>query len=114
MDNAIRSLEIHGEMRRNIFLILKESINNIFKHSGANKVLIRINAATTGLSMHIIDNGKGINPEKLSSTGNGLKNLQTRAANLGGIISFENQIGGGLHVSFHMPDYNESVIATPN
>jgi signal transduction histidine kinase/ligand-binding sensor domain-containing protein len=114
MENAIRSLEIHGEMRRNIFLILKESINNIFKHSGANKVLIRINAATTGLSMHIIDNGKGINPEKLSSTGNGLKNLQTRATILGGAISFEDNMGGGLQVSFHMPDYNESVIATPN
>jgi hypothetical protein len=113
-ENAIRGLEIHGEMRRNIFLILKESINNIFKHSGASRAIIRINAASTGLSMEIIDNGKGIDPEKTSSTGNGLRNLQTRATNLGGKISFENNIAGGLNVSFNMPDYNESAIATQN
>jgi signal transduction histidine kinase len=113
-ENAIRGLEIHGEMRRNIFLILKESINNIFKHSGASRAIIRINAASTGLSMEIIDNGKGIDPDKTSSTGNGLRNLQTRATNLGGKISFENNIAGGLNVSFNMPDYNESAIATQN
>ena len=113
-ENAIRGLEIHGEMRRNIFLILKESINNIFKHSGASRAIIRINAASTGLSMEIIDNGKGIDPDKLSSTGNGLRNLQTRATNLGGKISFENNIAGGLNVFFNMPDYNESAIATQN
>jgi len=100
-------IEIQGEVRRNIFLILKESIHNVFKHSGADSAEIRIHANESGFDLWISDNGKGMDPG-IETIGNGLKNMKARALNLGGTIEFESENGFQTH--FHLPLYNERVI----
>ena len=83
---------ISGVKRRNIFLVLKESINNVMKHAAATEVTISIQF-NHHMIIEISDNGKGINPEQLNQFGNGLKNMQRRMESIGGSFSIYNNQG---------------------
>jgi two-component system, NarL family, sensor histidine kinase UhpB len=72
-------------LRRNAFLIFKESVYNVLKHSGATKVQIRFEVNPNKLLLHIADNGKGFALQQ-STNRNGLKNLHSRAEAVGGSI----------------------------
>ncbi len=81
-------LEVSGVKRRNIFLVLKESINNVMKHSGANEVAVDVHFTNNNrLIVEIADNGKGIDAEKLNQFGNGLKNMKRRMESIGGAFT---------------------------
>ncbi len=103
VDPEIESIEVSGELRRNIFLILKESTHNIFKHSGATHAYIKILFLPSGLAMEIKDNGKGANLGE-QKIGNGLKNMKNRALAIGGKIEFKSE--NGFQVNFQRLDYN--------
>jgi signal transduction histidine kinase/ligand-binding sensor domain-containing protein len=96
----IPDLEISGESRRNIFLIVKEAIHNIIKHSGANKVNINI-ACDEQLIISVSDNGKGIHIDENMNTGNGLKNMKHRVQQLNGKLFIENH--EGFTLTFEIP-----------
>jgi signal transduction histidine kinase len=83
---------LEGVVRRNIYLTVKEAINNIVKHSGAKKVAVNVNGAT-GLLINIADNGKGIDISNPNSLGNGLKNMKKRMEDIGGKFTIENNNG---------------------
>jgi signal transduction histidine kinase len=106
IDN-IPILPVSGEIRRNIFLVVKESINNIIKHSGATAVTMKFWISTEGFHFTIHDNGKGINLEKLRQFGNGLKNMKKRMDDSGIEFSIENN-SGTLITLFRKTPINDS------
>lgn len=87
------NLEVVGEIRRNVFLVVKEALNNILKHSKATEVDINLVRNETELSLYIQDNGVGIDLEKLRQFGNGLRNMKKRMADVGIEFSIENKNG---------------------
>jgi signal transduction histidine kinase len=97
----IPDTDVSGVKRRNIFLVLKESINNVMKHAKATQVEINIGFAGNTMLIEIADNGKGIDPEKLNQFGNGLKNMQRRMEGIGGSFSILNN--NGTTVKLEMP-----------
>jgi signal transduction histidine kinase len=82
--DTIPALPIKGEVRRNIFLIVKEALHNVVKHAQATSVSIQIKIDANSINLLIQDNGVGINPEKIRQFGNGLKNMQKRMESIGG------------------------------
>lgn len=98
--DQIPSIEITGDKRRNIFLSVKETLNNTLKHAQATKVTIdfEINAR---LIIRMSDNGKGIDLENLRRFGNGLKNIARRMESIGGSYSIENK--GGTVTTLSLP-----------
>jgi len=84
--------EISGEKRRNIFLSIKESLNNALKHSQASAIRINV-SVNDQLIIEIFDNGVGINMEKLRKFGNGLNNMKKRMASIEGEFFIENKEG---------------------
>lgn len=64
--------------RREVYLIFKEAINNIARHSEATEVKFLAEISDKNLIISILDNGKGFNEEAIRK-GNGLENLQKRA-----------------------------------
>lgn len=101
----IPQVEISGVKRRNIFLVVKESINNILKHARATKVEIVV-SYNLNLEIKIIDNGKGIDKEKLNEFGNGLKNMQRRMENIGGTFTIASENGTTVILNLPMNDSN--------
>jgi signal transduction histidine kinase len=97
----IPPVEVTGEKRRNIFLTVKETLNNILKHSGASKVHIefRLQEEEDGLTLLIQDNGKGIDLENVRAFGNGLKNMRKRMQSSD--CSFDIENNGGTLVTLH-------------
>ncbi len=80
MDSKLISKELSMEKRKNMYLIFKEIIHNILKHSEAEEVWINISNEDGKLFMSIKDNGNGFDPDKLNkSGGNGLKSMKKRA-----------------------------------
>ncbi|MBL7747616.1 MAG: sensor histidine kinase [Chitinophagaceae bacterium] len=88
----IPSKELGGDKRRNIFLCVKESLNNALKHSKASVLTITIET-NDKLKIIIHDNGPGIDLQKLRQFGNGLKNITRRMESIGGSFTIENKNG---------------------
>ncbi len=78
------------EQEINIYRIIQECINNIIKHSAAEKAMVTAQKWNAELLLEISDNGKGFNFEaaKLESKGFGLKSLNNRVSFLGGNLEF--------------------------
>jgi signal transduction histidine kinase len=89
----IPAAEISGEKRRNIYLSIKETLNNMMKYSKATELWINVNIVLNNLEITVQDNGIGINKEKLREFGNGLINMKKRMENIGGTYSIENRNG---------------------
>lgn len=87
------NIEVIGEIRRNVFLVVKEALNNILKHAKATEVSIKLIRVEDGLTLYIHDNGKGIDLDKLRQFGNGLKNMKKRMADIHVDFSIENNNG---------------------
>lgn len=82
-------------LRQNIYLIFKESINNIVKHANASYVLVEIVNDSRQFKMIITDNGKGFSLPQ-NQRGNGLRNMDRRAHAIHGLIEFTTQSGTQL------------------
>ena len=86
-------LVVSGVIRRNVFLVVKEALNNIVKHAAATEVNIILGNEENGISLIIHDNGKGINTDNIPRFGNGLKNMKKRMEDLGIDFKIENKNG---------------------
>lgn len=84
--------EISGEKRRNVFLSVKEALNNVLKHSQGSVVTISVKAGDQ-LVIEIIDDGVGIDMDKLRKFGNGLNNMKRRMASIDGQFDIANHQG---------------------
>lgn len=99
--DSIPSVEMTGEKRRNIFLSVKESLNNILKHAQATEVTVSITINPKKLIIKVSDNGVGIDTEKLRRFGNGLSNMKRRMESINGEFNAENN--GGSIITFTSP-----------
>lgn len=86
---------ISQQRRRNIFLVYKESLNNILKHSGAAQVHIKTSLDGNTLQIRISDNGKGFDTEHARRSGNGLRNMHKRMQDAGGSYEIRSEKGNG-------------------
>lgn len=107
----IPNIRITGDSRRQILLLIKETLHNIIKHARASKVNINI-SAVNDLVIRIADNGIGIeNSAENTYRGNGLRNMQQRTGVLQGTMQVLKQ--GGTTLIFSIPLatlYNKSAI----
>ena len=94
-----QSVPMTMELKRNLYLICKETFNNIVKHAHANKVFMRMNVNDRLLELHISDDGKGFDLTQVS-TGNGLLNLKNRANEIDGVLTIDSHPGTGTSVFF--------------
>jgi signal transduction histidine kinase len=88
----IEPTEVTGDKRRNLFLCVKETLNNALKHSGASEIRIDFEIDNK-LLIRIADNGVGIDLQRIRQFGNGLKNITRRMESIGGSYKIENDSG---------------------
>ena len=90
-------------VRRNLFLAVKESLNNVLRHSVATEVTLRIQRLGGELMLSIEDNGKGFVPEQADEQRNGLSNMKDRATDANGSCQIISKPGDGCRVEFRIP-----------
>ena len=87
-----------------LYRVIQESVNNVIKHSEANRLDISFINDTDGVSVTVEDNGKGFNTTNTSHfAGIGLKNMKTRIEYLRGTIEWNSGEGNGTLVAIHIP-----------
>ncbi len=94
---------LSAEARRNIFLTMKEAINNVVKHSGATSVELHCRVSDHEVEFSIQDNGRGFIIEELSGRGNGLLNMKKRIEDINGSFQIESQPGCGTRIRLTVP-----------
>jgi ligand-binding sensor domain-containing protein len=93
--------ELSLDQRRQIYLICKEAINNIARHSGASMAALRIELRNDHLRADIEDNGCGI--QVRSSFGLGMQSMQLRATRLGGTVELGRNDAVGVRITLSVP-----------
>ncbi len=74
----ITNFKLSLEIRQNLYLIIKEAVNNALKYSNCKNIFININMFNKKLVVEVIDDGIGLN-EDAYAKGNGLFNMKRRA-----------------------------------
>ncbi len=102
--NAITNVparNIELEVKKNIYLLFKEAINNVVKHAQASQVQIQFKYHLRKLQISIADNGKGFDAN-LIIKGNGLDSMHHRIKQLNGKIEFIQNQPKGTIVKFEL------------
>ncbi|MBE7176956.1 MAG: hypothetical protein INR69_11145 [Mucilaginibacter polytrichastri] len=100
-DEHMGNSTLNMDARRNLFLIFKETLNNIAKHSDATHVSIRFELDHHRLTLTVKDNGRGFS--KPASGGNGLQNMEKRALSLRGSFRYRSTPGVGTETVLKVP-----------
>ncbi len=99
----VLSRELSTDLRHNLFLVVKESLHNIVKHSAATEVWLRVAFTPSALDLAIEDNGCGFGHAPDDALADGLRNMKQRMADIGGQCRVESQAGQGTKVFIHLP-----------
>ena len=94
-------------IRRNVMLLVKESLYNSSKYARAQNMLIRALTDKSSLILTMRDDGCGFDnsPDAIanSETGRGLKNMERRAKLLGADLSIDSTPGEGIEILLTIP-----------
>ena len=96
-------LPLSAEFRHNLFLTVKEALNNIAKHSGASEAHIHLGLKPSGLEIVIEDNGAGFPAETANFSRNGLSNMKERIAEVGGTFEVFSRPNHGTRICLRVP-----------
>ena len=97
---GLEPLIVSTQLELHFIRILHESLSNVLRHSKASCVYVRLQGDRNQLCMEIHDDGRGFDPEDVSSEHLGLRIMRERAESLGGELAIEssNGIGTTIHV----------------
>jgi ligand-binding sensor domain-containing protein/anti-sigma regulatory factor (Ser/Thr protein kinase) len=100
-EEAALKQKLAMESMKNIYLIVKEAMNNAIRHSDCHKLKVAVKSQAGSLEISVFDDGKGFDPQ-LVRTGNGLFNMESRAKEMKGSVRIlsENQY---TEVVFRVP-----------
>ena len=107
------TLEVEGtcviptDVKIAFYRIAQEALNNIAKHSGANRAQITLHCEPHQVSMHIIDNGHGFDSTQGTPGSFGLGNMNERANNIGALLKIESKVGEGTEITVAWHDNAE-------
>jgi ligand-binding sensor domain-containing protein/two-component sensor histidine kinase len=97
-----RELKLGADVRRDVFLIFKEAVNNAVRHSGCANAAISLGIETGMLALVITDDGKGLGSVE-DDEGQGISGMRRRAENFGGKLDIISHGGEGTTVRLLVP-----------
>lgn len=105
----VSSRRIGSEARRQLFLVFKEAVTNVVRHSGCKSATLRLAIEGSMATLEVADDGRGFESEPahdLSSSlrrGRGLLSMQVRAGQMGGKLTVTSSPGEGVRLVLTLP-----------
>jgi signal transduction histidine kinase len=105
IDSPVNYYVLATEEKRNVYLVLKEAMNNCIKYSGCKNIQLLAEKRGNFLVIALMDDGKGFtyNGDNLKTSavdsGNGLKNMQMRCDEIGWELRINSIVGKGTTIS---------------
>ena len=107
IENNHEHYNLDNMIKEYCFLIYREALNNIVKHTNATQVSVKLmQTQPEWLQIEITDNGKGFDLESVEDIGHGLVLIQDRTRDIGGSLSIKSIPGEGTCVYIKVP-YND-------
>jgi signal transduction histidine kinase len=100
------------DLRRDLYLVFKEAVNNAARHSKCSTVAIALRATASELSLEVTDDGVGFDLAH-GTEGNGLGSMRRRAGRLGASLDVVSARGAGTSVRLRMPIRESAAAAHP-
>ena len=94
---GMEDIEVGADVRRHIYLVFKEALNNVVRHSSATHVEIQLELTGAELVLTVRDDGRGFDPAA-ATDGHGLRSLAARATKAGGTLEIRSEPGQGTTV----------------
>ena len=95
--------ELPLETKRNLYLIFKELVANVVKHSKASHCQVHLQWANGQVALLVADDGIGIKPGNEAADRSGLSNLQSRARKMKAFLYFQDNGEKGTAVRVIVP-----------
>jgi signal transduction histidine kinase/ligand-binding sensor domain-containing protein len=100
--DKVTGVTVNGEKRRQVYLLIKEVLNNIIKHSCAANAFLDIRVNKNKLYISIRDDGRGFLPDIHNHETMGIRNIYDRAKKLNADLKINTGEGKGTTISFTM------------
>ena len=94
----LKQIKLSMEQRKNIYLILKEAINNAIKYSNCKHLFITSELQNKQLCLYVTDDGQGFETQ-YAHKGNGLTNMSQRAHEMHAHLEIKSKLNEGTSVS---------------
>jgi signal transduction histidine kinase len=103
VDPAVSPVTLTLPQKRTLLMVIKETLNNIVKHSEATEVVLQVKWQAQKLLVVVTDNGKGFDQASLDPGRSGLVNMSQRMTELGGTCVMTTAPGKGCRTEFSIP-----------
>jgi signal transduction histidine kinase/ligand-binding sensor domain-containing protein len=100
------NLALQSDIRRQVFLIFKEAVNNVSRHARCTSAEVDVAVEKGELSFRLRDDGIGFaagTPGNGQISGHGLNSMKERAAKLGGTLEITSRTGEGTSLFLRVP-----------
>lgn len=109
VEPGIKQVNLEMTRRKNFYLIFKEAVNNALKYAACRNLWVKIGLRHHQIELEVKDDGVGFDKEKVhmyasqSLSGNGLRNMEMRAAEMKGVWTINSEPGKGTVVQLRFP-----------
>lgn len=107
LPNDLPDTPLHTRCRHQMFLAVKEGLNNALKYARARQVTIKVILPGGCLRVEVADDGCGFNLDEAGEAGEGIRNMQERMRAVGGTLNIQSASGAGTRLVFEMPTGGE-------
>jgi signal transduction histidine kinase len=99
---SLPDIPVTAEVRHNLFMVVKEALNNAVKHAAASQITFGLSYHAHNLKAEIVDNGRGFRLDETAKAGDGLENIRRRMLAIGGELNIKSDPGQGTAVQLHV------------
>ena len=104
--SVIPAFSVPVELKNNLYLLFKEAVNNVAKHSQCSQTNVIITVTKSMLRLVVKDDGIGMDMSSAPTNGhrgNGLRNMRERAAEMKAELQFTSVPGTGTAIALELP-----------
>jgi two-component system sensor histidine kinase UhpB len=94
---------LSAETELAIYRVAQESLTNVARHAGANRVEVSLEQGIESVVLRVLDDGCGFDADVLPDGHGGLRGMRERAALAGGALAIKQGRMGGVEVRFEVP-----------
>jgi signal transduction histidine kinase/ligand-binding sensor domain-containing protein len=104
IDDDLEGVVLAGDVRRGLYLLLKEAVTNVLRHAEAHSMELTVRRSGRGLIATLRDDGRGFSPDapRTSRGGHGLSNMRARAEALGATFGIDSAPGKGTTIRIEL------------
>ena len=94
------------EVAKQVLNVVREAMSNSLRHSFGKRGLVSLQPHQGGVCVVVEDDGDGFDPQRAGLFGQGLRNMEARASQLGACLDIRSSSGGGTRITLEIPVEN--------